>query len=288
MDAIVARYKMRILEICPNLNIERIALNQEGLVNDIIIINDNTVFRFAKDEQGVKALEAERRILDLIRPHATLAIPTPFHVGRDVMAYPFVAGETFSRRVLSSLDEQALQEVADQLASFLRTLHSPPMDDTMPLTSAPVRYEDWIRIRQGIRERVYRHLMAHQIEWAEALFASILDGPRAFHYESRLIHGDLGCYHILFDRKTNRLSGIIDFGVAGVGDPANDIAVLIQYYGESFVRKLLVQYPAMHSFLKRARFYSQALELQWALRGVTTGDTLWFLAHLGGARDVIE
>lgn len=80
----------------------------------------------------------------------------------------------------------------------------------------------------------------------------------------------------------------MDLRVAGVGDPANDIALLIQYYGESFVSRFRINYPEMEQFIKRARFYAQALELQWALRGVTTGDTLWFFAHLGGARDVID
>ncbi|HPC06056.1 MAG TPA: hypothetical protein PLI60_04985 [Anaerolineaceae bacterium] len=42
----------------------------------------------------------------------------------------------------------------------------------------------------------------------------------------------------------------------------------------------------MDLFLPRARFYAQAVEIQWVLLGLETGDSFWFTAHLGGARDI--
>jgi hypothetical protein len=38
--------------------------------------------------------------------------------------------------------------------------------------------------------------------------------------------------------------------------------------------------------MKRARFYAQAIELQWALLAVETREPTWFLAHLGGTREI--
>ena len=90
----------------------------------------------------------------------------------------------------------------------------------------------------------------------------------------------------MFDRQTHRIAGVIDFGVAGVGDPATDLGNLLQVYGETFVSRLSVRYPETRQWMGRARFYAQAIELQWALSGITSGDTLWFLAHIGGARDI--
>lgn len=34
-----------------------------------------------------------------------------------------------------------------------------------------------------------------------------------------------------------------------------------------------------------ARFCAQAIELERALNGLETGETFWYTAHLGGARD---
>ena len=46
----------------------------------------------------------------------------------------------------------------------------------------------------------------------------------------------------------------------------------------------LKAYPEARAWLKRARFYSQALEFEWLLPGIESGDLQWFVAHLGGAR----
>jgi hypothetical protein len=32
--------------------------------------------------------------------------------------------------------------------------------------------------------------------------------------------------------------------------------------------------------------YAQSIELQWVLLGLETGESFWFTAHIGGARDV--
>jgi len=74
--------------------------------------------------------------------------------------------------------------------------------------------------------------------------------------------------------------------VAGMGDPATDLGSLINYYGESLVSKIKNTHPAMEKLLPRARFYAHAIELQWALLGVESGEYYWFTAHIGGARDI--
>lgn len=107
-----------------------------------------------------------------------------------------------------------------------------------------------------------------------------------FEYIPALIHGDLAPYHILFDVKGQEISGILDFGVAGLGDPALDLGSLLSSYGESFVSHMGNAYPGLEGLLPRARFYAQSIELQWALLGLETGETFWFTTHLGGARDI--
>ena len=162
------------------------------------------------------------------------------------------------------------KQVADQLATFLRQLHAIPYDACVPVTPAPCRYADWL----GIRRRL------------ETLFAEMLADPANFDYTPCLIHGDLACYHLLFDEPSRSLAGVIDFGAAGVGDLALDFACLLQYYGGSFIECLYDQYPAARHYAKRAQFYAQALELQWVLSGLESGEAFWFTAHLGNARDL--
>lgn len=49
---------------------------------------------------------------------------------------------------------------------------------------------------------------------------------------------------------------------------------------------MLGVYPEIEVLLPRARFYAQTVELQWVLSGIKTGETFWFTAHLGNARDI--
>jgi aminoglycoside 2''-phosphotransferase len=93
-------------------------------------------------------------------------------------------------------------------------------------------------------------------------------------------------YHLLFDENKQSLNAVIDFGVAGLGDPATDLGTLISSYGESLINQVEHTYPDLQTLIPRARFYAQAIELQCVLLGVESGEQYWFTAHLGGARDI--
>jgi aminoglycoside 2''-phosphotransferase len=107
--------------------------------------------------------------------------------------------------------------------------------------------------------------------------------------DPRLINGDTTPYHILFDRQARTLAGIIDFGTAGIGDPAADFACIIYNYGESFLQRMAEFYPEIEEAIDRARFWAGTLELQWSLSGrrARASKWSWFTAHLGSARDVM-
>lgn len=284
MENAVEQYLPRIRALCPTLSIETIAFNGEGLVNDVVIINGTTAFRFAKREAGKAVLAKEICILDLIRPHLAVAVPQPFYTDCDLMAYPLLPGASLTRPTWAALDQSAQQRVIDQLATFLRTLHQFPHAATLPATDAPHRYEDWVGIRQRVATKMYPLLLKHQVAWVEHLFATFMDDPSNFAYPPALIHGDLACYHLLVDAGTGCLSGVIDFGVAGLGDPANDLACLLQYYGAAFVQRLYGGYPEAQQLMGRAQFYAQAIELEWVLAGLESGEPFWFTAHIGNAR----
>jgi aminoglycoside 2''-phosphotransferase len=276
----------RIRAIAPELEIRTAVYNGNGLINDVVIVNDALVFRFPKDDYGRNALVGELAVLRALRPRIEVPIPHPFYTSPDAIAYERLPGETLSRELLLSLAPAAQQRLADELGGFLRGLHHTPVDETLPRTLAPSRREDWADMWRKIDESVLPISMDHQRVWATELFDRMLGDERAFDYEPRLIHGDLGPYHILCDQAAGRLTAILDFGVAGFGDPATDLGGLLQIYGERFVRRILGAYPEAQPYLPRARFYAEAIELQWVMRGLTSGESFWFTAHLGGARDL--
>ena len=275
-------YLAKILQIAPDLDIREIRINSDGMANDVVFVNEEVVFRFAKGEFGHASLTRELKVLESLNGQVNLAIPDPFYRAEDAIAYQFLPGSALTRDQLGKLGSAERKKVAGQLGGFLQSMHA--IDDpALPPTAAPVKAEAFRAQRERARERVYPLLLPHQVAWVEQMYAFI-DQPDAFNYTSGLVHGDLAPYHLLFDLSLRRLSGVIDFGVSGLGDPAGDLGALLQYYGPIFVQQMADDYPEVEFYLPRARFYAQAIEIQWVLLGLEGGETFWYTAHLGGWR----
>lgn len=283
-------YEQRIRDIFPELSIETISLNDEGLNDNILIVNQELIFCFPKHEHALNKIDTEIKVIELIKPYVTLDVPNIFYKSHEVIAYFMIRGVTLRRDILLGLDEKTIQLIAEQLATFIKQLHSIPiskvLDLDIPIADVPSKYEDWVALYKRIEGEVFPHLMLHTREWAKHHFESFLDAKSNFEYEPKLIHGDLGPYHILFDRQKNFINGVIDFGSSGLGDPAMDIATVIHIYGEFFLNRFDKIYPEISLYLKRARFYAETFELQWALSGISSKDITWFLGHLGSAKDI--
>jgi len=65
----------RIHQLKPDLQIRSIELNTEGLLNEVLIVNRELVFRFAKDERAKAALESEAKLLQFLDGRVSLLIP---------------------------------------------------------------------------------------------------------------------------------------------------------------------------------------------------------------------
>jgi aminoglycoside 2''-phosphotransferase len=283
------KLRHRVQSLMPDLEIKKFEFIDEGLFNDVVIVNHEYVFRFAKTEEGAEILNNEMRILELIQPTIGVNVPTPKYHDTDCMVYPFIAGEPLLLERIKAWNEGIQTHMAEALGRFLFNLHAidvSQVEPELPATMAPVTRDRWLKIYGGIKETVYPLLWKHQVQWAERVFSSMLNNESFFEYKPALIHGDLRQYHVLTDREGRQLSGVIDFGVAGIGDPASDFGTLINTYGESFVVKMKNTYPNLEEFMPRARFYAEALELQWVWLGIEFKEYFWFIAHLGCARDI--
>jgi aminoglycoside 2''-phosphotransferase len=284
-------YLARIRECLPNVPIVTTRFNRDGLMNDVVVLNEAIVVRFAKDEWARGALTQERAILGLIRHYVQLPTPHVEQLHGDVMIYPFIAGVPLVQDLLLRLPVASQEHMAEQLARFLGQLHRIPADalarSGIGLSAAARTDEDWERMYRDVERELFPHLWDHARAWVRRLFTPVLTGALSMAYEPVLIHGDLAGYHILHDPEQEVLTGVIDFGTAGLGDPATDFALLIQVLGESFLRRMLRYEPEIAVALDRARFRAAVLELEWALHGLHTNDVGWWTAHLGNARDAL-
>lgn len=283
-------YRVWIAERYPELAGAPLRINSEGLANEVVIVGEDLVVRFARDEQARADLTVEAQLLEAIRPYVTLQVPHFERVEAEAVVYRFVPGAPLYRHDLLRRAPVVQERIAGELATFLRQLHG------VSLTSLPValstpssgRTARWLERLAAIEQELFPILWSDQRDWVRQLFAPLREGRLDLDaYTPVLRHNDLAAYHLLWDPDRARMVGVIDFGVAGAGDAADDFACLINTYGESLLRLMAPVYPLDQATLDRARFLAAGLELQWLLSGLRSNDTSWFTVHLGRARDAL-
>ncbi|MCA1667059.1 MAG: aminoglycoside phosphotransferase family protein [Thermomicrobia bacterium] len=263
----------------PDLRIARMRLNDEGQYNDILIVNDDLIFRFPRHAEGIEKLEREVALLGRIRQFVTLPIPEPTYpsfsprvIGKVFAGYRMLPGEPLWRETAAAITDPAIvRRLATQLATFLRALHGIPTDHVADILPAANWRELWADLEAEIRAALFPHLPAAAQTQIAAQFAAFLDDPGNFAFVPTLIHGDFGSGNLLWDAGAKAMTAVIDFASVGLGDPALDAAALLTY-GESFVQQGFAAYPAMEAMLPRARFYLSTFLLQEALYGVEHDD----------------
>lgn len=286
-----AAYLDRIRAGYPELTITTARLNRDGLVNDVVVVNEALVVRFPKDDRAHRALAQETRVLDLARRHVTVPLPDFERREADFVAYQMLPGEPLVRHALLGQDAATQAGLVEPLATFLRQLHAIPRPEVeqqaIGRSDAQRSRDDWLAFYGALERELFPILMPDARAWVRGHFAPVLDGRLSLEHEPALIHGDLAGYHLLHAPAQRRLTGVLDFGTAGLGDPAVDFASIIGEFGETVLRRMSLYDPAIVAALDRARFLADTLELQWALTGLRSRDVSWFVCHIGRARDVL-
>jgi aminoglycoside 2''-phosphotransferase len=292
-----AVYQQEIARAEPELALETVETNNEGLVNNVLIINGRRVFRFPKHDWAIDHLRHEANCLALARKHLEMTLPHWSVYESEQLRHPFAAydwipGEALTRHTLLRLPLADQQAIAQQLGTFLHQLHTVPTTEVEKMEIRPSvtnrTMEKWQKLYDDVKEMLFPYLMTFARDWVEQHFAPVLTNPDFITCEPVFMNGDLGPYHLLYNPQTRRLNGVIDFGTAGLGDPATDLGCLIDQFGETFVRLMVPTYPDMAQHIERARFWAGTLELQWLLGGLRYPDEPdWFMVHIGRARDVL-
>lgn len=285
-------YLERIRQLLPDLHITQVDVNSEGLVNEVVILNRKIIVRFPKADWAKEALKQETAILDLVRQHVDMPVPHFEQRGDDFVLYRLIPGEPLHRHDILRMNDHGQNRIAQQLATFLRQLHAVSVDKIQEqgigASDAQRSAEAWLKLYNDVQRELFPLMMKHTQAWVHHQFEPLLrDRAWIEDYQPALVHADLAQYHILHDRETGTISGVIDFGVGGLGDPAIDYSNIINVYGESFLRRMAQFDPQIDATLDRARFLAGTMELQWLLGGVRSKDFSWFTVHIDRARDVM-
>lgn len=275
---LVDKYTECIKSKFPQIMIKSIKMGNEGQNNDVVIINDQYVFKFPKYLKGITQLRNETKILRILKKYLTLHIPQPEFenfdtgkIGEVFCGYRIIKGSSLTKELLFQAKNR--QIIAEQLAVFLKELHSIPVNEVRDIV-IPVLdgHKQWYQLLNKIQNKLFPYMDENKQESIRNNFSTFLNRTESF--EPVIIHGDFGPSNIILDTDNGMIEGIIDFSDISVGDPALDIAALMGPYGfdEDFITFFSHIYLSVDSMLDRAKFYASTFALQEALFGLENGD----------------
>lgn len=294
MDNKAISYQQKIESYFPQMRIKSIKPTfDHGLHNDLMLVNNEILVRFAKVDYAKDLLENEIKCINLIREKTNIPVPKMERLEYGVVYYPYINGEQLFRHQLFKYDKIKQIDLIEQIGYYMNQMHTIPLDDIKKIgikvspasTENPIEsYERLVSYYERVKNELYPHMRAYTRSCVEASFRGIENGAEWFHYTPCLIHGDLALEHIIVDENYKTVVGILDFGVAGIGNPSHDIGVLLDGLGEGFVLLMSQTYPNLDSTLLRAKVGLGSSG--WHLRGLNTGDVFWHLVHLMTAKDI--
>jgi aminoglycoside phosphotransferase (APT) family kinase protein len=190
-------------------------IEPRGTVNAIFRLGDDLSVRLARRDGPTEPQQKELEWLPRLARLLPVEIPVPVAQGRPSAGYPWfwdihtwVEGETVPVEEIDGV------QAARDLAALVRALQQ-----VSPAGAPPGR-----GIPLAERDKEFRHWLARfdgdaavTAEWERALAAPPWDGPPVWH------HGDLDARNWLI--RNGRVSGVVDWGSMGVGDPACDVMV---------------------------------------------------------------
>ena len=210
---------------------------------------------------GIDAGYAREPALLALLAARGIAAPTNAEAIRDAdglvlaVAYDYIEGAA-----AGDLGRGARRTLAREVGAALTALHTTPVDEARAVGVPELDLGE--ELYGPMVEACLPHLGPRGRAWLEQRFAAFIDGGGSRDAPHALVHGDLGCGHLLAD-AAGRLAAIIDWGDALIADPAYDLAALLANCPRGFAERAIEAYegpvtgdPDMR---RRAAFYVDAL-----------------------------
>jgi len=244
-----------LAEQLPHLaHLRPVAVDVQGSVNVVHRLGDGLCTRLPRRREYVQDLQSEVRWLAELSPHLTLAAPEVVALGRPGQGYPFpwavyrwVEGVPYDDGLV---DDEA--RAARDLARFVEGLRragvpaGAPSGGRAPLTTLAAT--TGAAVQACAPELGQDGVTALSHVWEQALGAPVWDGPGVW------VHADLLPFNLTV--RAGALHGVLDFGSAGVGDPAADVIAAWTVFGPTGRAALRSALDVDRGTWERARGYA--------------------------------
>ncbi len=250
----------------PNIDNKKIQIFDDGWDYIVIVVDNKVAFRFPRREDYAKTLPIEVNFLEQFTKISPISVPRLAYkkdgkTGISYVTYRFIPGVQFTKSISNTFSKEELLTVAQQIGTFLTTVHTFPVEKARRLGIQRIdSLDSWNKRLTKIKKEVFPHISENEQQWIIKLFENFLKTIKIVPIKAVLTHSDIMPEHIIVDPKTHTLSGIIDFGDMCIADPAYDFTFLSRY-GRDFLNEAYKKYnlPRDKAFKTRRQFYEDRL-----------------------------
>jgi aminoglycoside 2''-phosphotransferase len=274
-----SNYWALIQKTFPKLETREVEINCEGMVNDVVIINHEHVFRFSRNPGDEEDLGYEVKAIDFIRLYLSLNLPKVDFCSEEMISYPFITGVSLTNHLVLRFSNSEMDSLAREFGRGMHELHHIPIKNAKEngLRNSPtlVHGADGWRTFFDEGKNILLPQMGENRKKEFLKLERHAQSPHFLEYTPSVIHGDICSDHILVDPVKARVTGIIDWGTAGFGDPASDYVGIAFELGENFLHRMVEADPDIPSMIEKIRFWVQTMNWQILLKYHQTLDPAW-------------
>jgi len=221
-----------------------------GTVNAIYRVGDDLYVRLPLLKEWSESLEREIEWLPRLAPLLPLRVPEPVGRGEPGEGFPFpwaVYRWIEGRPYEPDRDDEV--RAAQDLARFVLALREIDAAGAPPTGRAPLRQLEGTREALEAAQQEIDTPAALEA-WERALDAPPWDGEPVW------IHNDLLPPNLLVGDEDGHLTAVLDFGTAGVGDPAADVVPAWSVFGPAGRKAYCAALAVDDATRERARGYA--------------------------------
>ncbi|MEK6947715.1 MAG: aminoglycoside phosphotransferase family protein [Nanoarchaeota archaeon] len=239
----------------PDLKVKEIKYFASGCDNDTYFINKKYLLRYPKHKRSINHIES--LLLPKLEKYISIKIPKVIYSGKyknkSFMIYEPVKGKELDKEIFKKLSEEEKRVIFYEVIKFLRELQSFPIESA---TECGVKITDFRehfkKLLINARKKIFPRLSKEEIKKVEQIFKEYFNNELNFKYKPSLLHSDLSIDHVFIDKK-NKVSGIIDFGDVGIGDPDYDLVYMPDFGNEMFVN--YIENIKNNNLVRKLKFY---------------------------------
>ncbi|NBC69385.1 phosphotransferase [Paenibacillus sacheonensis] len=227
-------------------------VEKSGHDNRTYRLGSEMTVRLPSHVSYASAVEKELAWLPVFQPRLSLPIPAPVAKGEPSDDYPlpwsvnrWIEGDT-----VTPANVRDLNEFAVDLAGFLKELQAIDASQGVPAGVQNFHRGGNLAVYDDDTRSVIAKLSG---PYDAKLMTEIweLSLATTFQADPLWLHGDVAVGNLL--AKDGRLSGVIDFGTMGVGDPSSDLVMAWNFFDDVSRKIFLQRMDADEDTIDRAR-----------------------------------